>query len=1061
MQTVAYGLPLTINATILNHSYNFLIDTGASISLIPFNTSLPTLRPTGISLQTASQSKIECYGELDVNIALPKLRRTFNWSFVVAKVSQPILGIDFLSHYGLIIDCKLRQLIDTETNRKVSLPSSDSESFSFSISFDNIDPRARSLISSFPNLTAPLNLSASETPSNGVYHTIDTGDNPPVYSKPRPLTGNKLSIAKAEFQFLLDTGRIRRSNSPWATPLHMVPKKEAGTFRPCGDYRRLNSITVSDKYPLPNLRNLTMSLHNKIVFSKIDLQRAYLQIPVAPNDIPKTAVTTPFGLFEFLYTPYGLRNAGSTFQRFMDSILSNVKNVYGYLDDILIASESEEEHLSDLNNVLSILSKHNLRITPKKCDFFKTSLTFLGYHVSKDGIRPPDDRVEVITKFSLPQNSTELRRFMGMLNFFRHMIPDFANIAFPITELLRLNPKSHTLTWSDTEKDSFNKLKQSLTECPTLNFPSPDTSIYHLVTDSSQYAAGAALYQLVDGKPCPVSFFSKKYSINQRALSTYDRELLAAFLSVLHFKTLIDGHTVFLFTDHKPLVSAFHSKSTPKSDRQQRQLSLISEYVSDVHFISGRENVVADFLSRPISAVSTDVFDLTGIAEAQKNDTEVIEYKDRLSPYPLPNNLTLLCDTSTQTPRPFVPSNLRTNIISFMHNLSHPSAKTTIRLIKDRYFWPSMDHSIKEYVHTCLSCQSAKVGKHTHSPISPISSPTDRFQAIHIDIVGPLPLAYLPSQTEPLPYRYLLTCIDRATRWTEAIPLVDTTATSVAIALISGWISRFGVPLTCVTDRGSQFESELFSELSSLIGFHHIRTTSYNPKANGIIERFHRTLKSAIMARKTNWLLALPIVLLGYRMSPNSSNFSPFTAVTGSHMLTPYPMISQESSILSNNDTLQKFISEMQSLDFYQFSPGDCHSVPPTYIPKDLFSAPKVWLRIDRVRRPLEAPYSGPFEVLKRADKYFILQLPQGETSVSIDRLKPAYLPPPPIPIKHKVQTPKNSSPPIVTPSSTPDSLPPNVQPPLSAQTPIKAPVTTRYGRNVKFNLKPDYKYIF
>ena len=1086
MNVVSHGLPLTIDATIMSRNYKFLIDNGASISLIPPNAHLPSLRPTGISLQSASKDQINCHGELDVSIAIPQLRRTYNWTFIVADVISPILGMDFLSHHDLVVSCKKRTLTDASTTCSAPLSTSNCKHVSFSVNLGDIDSRAQSLLASFPTLTSPLNLSKCVPPSSRVFHTIDTGDHAPVHSKPRPLTGEKLIAAKAEFQFLLDSGRIRRSNSPWATPLHLVPKREPGQYRPCGDFRRLNSITTADRYPLPSLRNLTMSLHNKTVFSKVDLQRAYLQIPVHPNDIAKTAVTTPFGLFEYLFTPYGLRNAGSTFQRFMDSLFSNVPNVYYYLDDLLIASPSEEEHISDLSTVLSILSQNNLRLTIDKCEFFKPSLTFLGYNISASGIRPPTARVQAITEFPLPTNSTELRRFMGMLNFFRHMIPNFANVALPVTELLRLNPKSKSLSWSESEKDAFNQLKQSLADCPTLFFPSPEPSIYHLVTDSSSYAAGDAVYQLIDGQPHPVGFFSKKYSATQRSLSTYDRELLAAFLSVMHFKTLIDGHTVYLFTDHKPLVSAFYSHSTPKSDRQQQRLSFLSEYVAKVEYVAGRDNIVADCLSRPIAAVSTDIYDLPGIACAQLTDPEIDAYRDRLKIFALPNSLSLFCDISTHAPSPFVPLSLRSHIISFLHSLSHPSIKTTTKLVKDRFFWPSMDQSIKNYVRTCLSCQSAKVGMHTHSPIQPISSPSDRFQSIHIDIVGPLPTPYLPNHSEPLPYQYLLTCIDRATRWTEAIPLVNTCASSVAIALISGWISRFGVPLSLVTDRGSQFESELFSQLSHLIGFHHIRTTSYNPKSNGLIERFHRTLKSAIMARKANWYISLPIVLLGLRMSPNSLNFSPFTAVTGSYMLVPHPVISHDNLITTTNSTLKLFVDEMHSIDFYQFSSGDCHTIPPSYVPKDLFSVSKVWLRVDRVRRSLEAPYSGPFTVIERNPKYFILDLPHGPKSVSIDRLKPAYLP---LTAPHSSGT-SVPSPPSLLPPSPPCISPPDERPPhcvtpsptlapdcINVDQPVPStssssnhssdhsiplterPLVTRSGRSVKFNLRPDYKY--
>jgi len=358
---------------------------------VPFDPEkFPNIRPTNVSLSSASGADIKCYGEVDATIKIRKLRRSFDYTFIVADVTQPILGIDFITKYGLIIDCKNNCIYDPLTELNVPLQQSGSQSLSFSINLQHVDRRAHDILTKYPGLTSPLQLidEPHSQVDHQVKHQIDTADHPPIYSKARPLTGDKLIAAKNDIQFLLNTGRVRRSNSPWASPLHLVPKKEPGQYRTCGDYRRLNNITVADKYPVPHLRTLTMSLHNKKVFSKIDLQQAYLQIPVAPEDIPKTAIITPFGLFEFLFTPYGMKNSGATFQRFIDSIFFNVPNVYCYIDDLLIASDNETQHLSDLENVLKALNDHNLKLNVKKCEFFKNSILFLGYQINAEVIRP-------------------------------------------------------------------------------------------------------------------------------------------------------------------------------------------------------------------------------------------------------------------------------------------------------------------------------------------------------------------------------------------------------------------------------------------------------------------------------------------------------------------------------------------------------------------------------------------------------------------------------------------------------------------------------------------------
>ena len=188
-----------------------------------------------------------------------------------------------------------------------------------------------------------------------------------------------------------------------------------------------------------------------------------------------------------------------------------------------------------------------------------------------------------------------------------------------------------------------------------------------------------------------------------------------------------------------------------------------------------------------------------------------------------------------------------------------------------------MDKNIGNWTRECLSCQESKIHRHTKSGIQEFSLPSSRFETVHIDIVGPL-LPVTPaneSNTHASPYRYLLTCIHRATRWAEAVSMSDTTASTVAVSFLNTWIARFGVPLYVLTDRGAQFESELFQELSSLTEFHRLRTTSYHPQANGIIERQHGTLKTAIMALKQNWLDSLPIILLGLRSIPTEQGFPP------------------------------------------------------------------------------------------------------------------------------------------------------------------------------------------
>jgi len=299
-----------------------------------------------------------------------------------------------------------------------------------------------------------------------------------------------------------------------------------------------------------------------------------------------------------------------------------------------------------------------------------------------------------------------------------------------------------------------------------------------------------------------------------------------------------------------------------------------------------------------------------------------------------------------------------------------------------------MDTDIKKWCRECVDCQRSKIHRHTKSLSQHFNLPVcNRFEAVHMDIIGPLPLASPFCSRITRECRYVVTFIDRATRWIEAIPVMDIDAQSVAFAFVNQWVSRFGVPLYLITDRGRQFESELFQKLSNVVGFHRLRTTAYHPQSNGIIERAHRTLKTALKARGGDWIQELPLVLLGLRAIPNEDGLSPFTTVTGTSLLLP----SLNSTRGTDIEFVKTLSKQMAELDFSTLSGGRCHGPHQTHIPKDLANAKKVWVRIDRIRRPLEAPYAGPYEVVEMTEKVVTIRKEDGRSEiVSIDRTKPA-----------------------------------------------------------------------